>query len=103
ASGARYRRLDVPDLARFEGQGVHYAATSIEGRLCAGDDVIVVGGGNVAGQAPVFLSGKARHVHILVRGHGLAETMSDYLVRRIEESSRITLHTQCEITALLGD
>jgi thioredoxin reductase (NADPH) len=103
ASGARYRRLDLANLARFEGQGVHYAATSIEGRLCAGGDVIVVGGGNSAGQAAVFLSGEARHVHMLVRGDGLAETMSDYLVRRIEESPRITLHTQCEVTDLLGD
>ena len=103
ASGARYRRLDIPNLARFEGQGVHYAATSIEGRLCTGDDVIVVGGGNSAGQAAVFLSSKARHLHMLVRGHGLAETMSDYLVRRIEASPRITLHVQCEIIALLGD
>jgi thioredoxin reductase (NADPH) len=103
ASGARYRRLEVPNLARFEGQGVHYAATSIEGRLCAGGDVIVVGGGNSAGQAAVFLSGKASHFHMLVRAHGLAETMSDYLVRRIEESPRITLHTQCAVTSLLGD
>src|SRR5215831_4094112 len=87
ASGARYRRLDLPELSQFEGQGVHYAATSLEGGLCSGSDVIVVGGGNSAGQAAVFLSGKARHVHILVRGNGLAATMSDYLVRRIEESS----------------
>jgi thioredoxin reductase (NADPH) len=65
ASGARYRRLDLPELSQFEGQGVHYAATSLEGGLCSGSDVIVVGGGNSAGQAAVFLSGKARHVHIL--------------------------------------
>jgi thioredoxin reductase (NADPH) len=103
ASGARYRKLDVRDLARFEGQGVHYAATPIEGGLCAGTEVVVVGGGNSAGQAAVYLSRKARHVHILVRGDGLAATMSDYLVRRIEESAQITLHTRCDITALIGD
>ncbi|MEI9916390.1 MAG: FAD-dependent oxidoreductase [Methylovirgula sp.] len=103
ASGARYRRLDVEDLARFEGQGVHYAATPIEGGLCAGAEIVVVGGGNSAGQAAVYLSRKARHVHILVRGDGLAATMSDYLVRRIEESAQITLHTRCDITALIGD
>jgi thioredoxin reductase (NADPH) len=103
ASGARYRKLDVRDLARFEGQGVHYAATPIEGGLCAGAEVIVVGGGNSAGQAAVYLSRKARHVHILVRGDGLAATMSDYLVRRIEESAQITLHTRCDISALIGD
>ncbi len=103
ASGARYRRLDVEDLARFEGQGVHYAATPIEGGLCAGAEAIVVGGGNSAGQAAIFLSRKARHVHILVRGDGLAATMSDYLVRRIQESAQITLHTRCDITALIGD
>ena len=92
ASGARYRRLDVQDLARFEGQGVHYAATPIEGGLCAGADVIVVGGGNSAGQAAVYLSQKARHVHILVRGDGLAATMSDYLVgaSRNRRGSRFT-------------
>jgi thioredoxin reductase (NADPH) len=103
ASGARYRKLDLADLKRFEGQGVHYAATSLEARLCAGSEVVVVGGGNSAGQAAMFLSGMARHVHILVRGAGLAETMSDYLVRRIEDSPHITLHTRCEITALMGE
>ncbi|MCS0503257.1 FAD-dependent oxidoreductase [Ancylobacter mangrovi] len=103
ATGARYRRLDVPDLARFEGQGVHYAATSLEGRLCVDSEVVVVGGGNSAGQAAIFLSGKASHVHILVRGEGLTDTMSDYLVRRIVESSAITLHPRCEITALIGE
>ncbi|HTO64704.1 MAG TPA: FAD-dependent oxidoreductase [Bradyrhizobium sp.] len=102
ATGARYRRLDLPNLERFEGQGVHYAATSIEGGLCAGSEVMVVGGGNSAGQAAVFLSGRARHVHILVRGEGLVETMSDYLVTRITESANITLHPHCQITALMG-
>jgi thioredoxin reductase (NADPH) len=103
ATGARYRRLNVPNLMRFEGQGIHYAATSIEGKLCEDCEIIVVGGGNSAGQAAVYLSGKARHVHMLVRRDCLAATMSDYLVRRIEESPRITLHARCEVTALIGD
>ncbi|WPB82523.1 FAD-dependent oxidoreductase [Archangium violaceum] len=103
ATGARYRKLDVPDLARFEGQGIHYAATAMESQLCHGEEVIVVGGGNSAGQAAVFLSRTVSHVHVLVRGQGLAATMSDYLVQRILSSPRITLHTHTEITALHGD
>lgn len=102
ATGARYRKLDVPDLARFEGQGIHYAATAMESNLCTGEEVIVVGGGNSAGQAAVFLSRTVRKVHLLVRGEGLAATMSDYLVQRILSSPRIELHTRTEITALAG-
>ena len=83
ATGARYRKLDVPNYAKFEGQGIHYAATAMEAQLCAGEEVVVVGGGNSAGQAAVFLSRTAAHVHILVRASGLAATMSDYLVQRI--------------------
>ncbi|MEN3975788.1 FAD-dependent oxidoreductase [Emcibacter sp. SYSU 3D8] len=103
ATGARYRQLDVPDYGRFEGQGIHYAATAMEGQLCHGEEAIVVGGGNSAGQAAVFLSRIARHVHILVRGPSLSATMSDYLVRRIDASPRITLHPGCEVTGLEGD
>jgi len=103
ATGARYRKLGVPDYERFEGQGIHYAATSLEARLCAAEEVIVVGGGNSAGQAAIFLSRHAAHVHILVRGPGLAATMSDYLIRRIDASPRITLHTDSEIVRLTGD
>lgn len=103
ATGARYRKLDVPDFGKFEGQGIQYAATAMEGQLCSGEEAVVVGGGNSAGQAAMFLSRVARHVHILVRGPGLAATMSDYLVQRIATSSRITLHTHTEITALHGD
>jgi thioredoxin reductase (NADPH) len=103
ASGARYRKLDVPDLARFENAGVYYGATFIEGQLCEGEEVIVVGGGNSAGQAAVYLSGIARHVHMLVRSGGLAETMSRYLIRRIEESPTITLRTRTEIVGLQGN
>jgi thioredoxin reductase (NADPH) len=103
ATGARYRNLAVENYARFEGQGIHYAATAMEAKLCAGEDVIVVGGGNSAGQAAVFLSRTVRHVHILVRANGLAATMSDYLVQRIQSSPKITLHARTEITGLDGD
>ncbi len=103
ATGARYRKLDVADYERFEGQGIHYAATGMEAQLCTGEGVIVVGGGNSAGQAAVFLSRTVAHVHILVRASGLAATMSDYLVQRIASSPRITLHAGVEITALAGD
>jgi thioredoxin reductase (NADPH) len=103
ATGARYRKLDVPDYERFEGQGIHYAATGMEAQLCTGEEVIVVGGGNSAGQAAVFLSRTVAHVHILVRAPGLAATMSDYLVQRIASSPKITLHALTEITAVAGD
>ncbi|MCW5889146.1 MAG: FAD-dependent oxidoreductase [bacterium] len=102
ASGARYRKLDLENFDQFEGNGLHYAATAFEERVCTGLEVIVVGGGNSAGQAAVFLSRRAAHVHVLVRGAGLAESMSNYLIDRIEGSSRITLHTFTEITALHG-
>ncbi len=103
ATGARYRTLPLADIERFEGCGVHFAATAIESGLCEGDDVVVVGGGNSAGQAAIFLSGLANHVHILVRGGGLASSMSDYLVRRIEAApERITVHPHTEITARSG-
>ncbi len=103
ASGARYRKLDVPDYDRFDGQAIHYAATAMESDLCRGQSVVVVGGGNSAGQAAMFLSRTVGHVHMLVRGEGLAATMSDYLVQRIESSARITLHPFSEVTRLEGD
>jgi len=103
ATGARYRKLSLPGYDRFEGRGVYYAATPMEAQLCAGQDVVVVGGGNSAGQAAVFLSQSARHVHVLVRSSGLAATMSDYLVQRIENSPSITLHAHSEVTAVDGD
>jgi thioredoxin reductase (NADPH) len=102
ASGARYRRLDIENLGDFEGEGVYYWATPIEAKLCAGRDVIVVGGGNSAGQAAVYLAAHARHVHILVRGPSLAATMSRYLINRIEALQNVTLHTHTEITRLNG-
>lgn len=103
ATGAQYSRLSLADIDRFEGCGVHYAATTLESELCEGDDVVVVGGGNSAGQAAMFLSSLANHVHILVRGDGLASSMSDYLIRRIDAASdRITVHPHTEVTALGG-
>ena len=103
ASGARYRRLAVPNYQRFEMDGIHYSATAIEARLCAGEEIVVVGGGNSAGQAAVYLSGYAKHVHILIRGPELEATMSEYLVHRIASSKHITLHANTEITDLAGD
>lgn len=105
ATGASYRKLDhLANFDRFSGgNGIHWAATAIEAAFCEREEVIVVGGGNSAGQAAVFLSRHAAHVHILVRGPSLAASMSDYLVGRIEASDRITLHTETEITALLGE
>lgn len=102
ATGAEYRRLPLENLERFHGAGVYYGATFLEAQLCGGDEVAVVGGGNSAGQAAVFLSQSARHVHMLVRGEGLTDTMSRYLIRRIEETPNITLRTHTEIVALEG-
>jgi thioredoxin reductase (NADPH) len=103
ATGAGYRKPALENLSKFEGAGVYYAATTMEAQLCVGDDVIVVGGGNSAGQAAVFLAGRARRVHMLVRAGGLAETMSRYLIRRIEEDPAIEVHTRTQIVALNGD
>jgi thioredoxin reductase (NADPH) len=103
ATGAEYRKLDVENLARFENAGVYYGAMVLDRKVLEGEEVVVVGGGNSAGQAAVYLSGVARHVHMLVRSGGLAESMSRYLIRRIEESPRITLRTRTEIVALSGN
>jgi thioredoxin reductase (NADPH) len=102
ATGARYRQLALEDLSQYSGVGVYYAATHLEARLCQGEDIIVVGGGNSAGQAAVFLAGGCRRVHMLVRSAGLADSMSRYLIRRIQESSNITLHTHTYITGVAG-
>jgi thioredoxin reductase (NADPH) len=103
ATGVRYRRPDLPNLARFEGVGVYYGATQVEARFCRGEDVIVVGGGNSAGQAAVFLSEAGRHVTMMVRRAGLAQSMSRYLIRRIQETPNITLRTETRIVELEGD
>jgi thioredoxin reductase (NADPH) len=103
ATGAEYRKPALTNLSAFEGAGVYYGATPMEAQLCAGEDVVVVGGGNSAGQAAVFLASTARRVQMLVRGPNLAETMSRYLVRRIEEHAAIVLRTNTEIVALEGN
>jgi thioredoxin reductase (NADPH) len=102
ATGAQYRKLPLENLSQFEGAGVYYGATHLEAQLCGGEEVIVVGGGNSAGQAAVFLAQTARRVYMLVRSGGLRESMSRYLIRRIEENAKIELRTQTEITALEG-
>ena len=103
ATGAQYRKLPLENLSRFEGAGVYYGATFVEAQLCGGEEVIVVGGGNSAGQAAVFLAQTAKRVYMLVRSAGLAASMSRYLIRRIENSPTITLRPQTEIVALEGD
>ena len=103
ATGAQYRRLQIENLSKFEGAGVYYSATHLESQMCGGEDVVVVGGGNAAGQAAVFMSQTARHVYMLVRAESLAQTMSRYLIRRIEESANIDLLTDTEVISLAGD
>src|SRR5919199_177756 len=102
ATGAQYRKLPLENLTRFEGAGVYYGATFVKAQLCGGEEVIVVGGGNSAGQAAVFLAQTTKHVHMLVRSSGLAATMSRYLIRRIENSPTITLRPQTEIVDVEG-
>lgn len=102
ASGARYRRPEVADLDRYPG-GIHYWASPIEARLCARQEVVLVGGGNSAGQAAVYLSGQAGHVHLLIRAAGLEASMSRYLIERIAAQPNVTLHAESEISALLPD
>ena len=103
ATGAEYRKPALANLRSYEGAGIYYAATPMEAQLCAGEDVIVVGGGNSAGQAAVFLASTARRVHMLVRGASLADTMSRYLIRRIEENPAIALRTSTQLVALQGE
>lgn len=103
ASGAQYRRLTVKRNDEFENRGLYYAATAMESLLCRDKDIIVIGGGNSAGQAAIFLSDIAKHVHHIVRGPSLQSTMSQYLISRIEKSPRITLYTNSEVEALEGE
>src|SRR3989475_5484945 len=102
ATGANYRKLAIENLAKFEGIGIYYGATFVEAQICKGEEVIVVGGGNSAGQAAVFLSESTKHVFVLIRSAGLADTMSRYLIRRIEQTPNITLMPLTEIAALAG-
>jgi thioredoxin reductase (NADPH) len=103
AAGAQYNKLPVPKLGNFEGRGVYYGATFMESQLCEGEDVVVIGGGNSAGQAAAFLSQTARKVYMLVRSGRLSDTMSRYLIRRIEENPVIELHYNSQITAVDGN
>jgi thioredoxin reductase (NADPH) len=103
ASGAQYRALEIDNLPRFLGVGIYYAATALEAKLCGNKEIVVVGGGNSAGQAAVFLAASCNQVHILVRSDGLAESMSRYLIRRIEESPNITVHVHTQVIALDGE
>ena len=103
ASGARYRRLDAARLADFEGNGVYYAATEMEARLCAGSPAVIVGGGNSAGQAALFLAASGSPVTVVIRGHDLAASMSRYLIDRIEAEARIDVRTNSKIASLDGD
>ena len=101
--GARYRRPSLANLKTYEGRGVYYWASPIEAKLCRQEEIILVGGGNSAGQAAVFLSGHAAKVHMVIRGEGLAASMSSYLIERIAATPNIILHTHTEIIALEGD
>ena len=103
ATGVQYRRLPIDRLESFEGVGIYYAATDVEARWCRETDVVVIGGGNSAGQAAMFLSRTAPHVHLFVRGDSLAASMSDYLSSRLEADPAITIHYGTEVTALHGE
>jgi thioredoxin reductase (NADPH) len=102
ASGVKYRKLELPSLERFEGAGIYYSATHLEGQQCGGEEIAIVGGGNSAGQAAVYLATVATHVHVLVRGRGLAESMSRYLIQRIENTPNVTLRARTQVEELEG-
>jgi len=103
ATAVQYRQLPIERLSDFEGGGIYYAATDVEARYCRNTDAVVIGGGNSAGQAAMFLSRTARHVHVLVRGASLAASMSDYLLSRLENDPRVTIHYNTEMTCLDGN
>jgi thioredoxin reductase (NADPH) len=103
ATGAQYNRLPVPELERFEGAGVYYAATTAEAQLCYGSPVVIVGGGNSAGQAALFLSQHAATCRLVIRGGDLASSMSRYLIDEIERRPQVELITNTEVTGLVGD
>ncbi len=103
ATGARYRDLEIENAKRFINAGVYYAATAMEGRICEGEEIVIVGGGNSAGQAAMHLSTYAKHVHMMIRKESLAGSMSSYLIKRIESSDKITLLTHTELTEMKGD
>jgi thioredoxin reductase (NADPH) len=103
ATGVRWKKLEAKGAERFERAGIFYAATAVESRVCVGDEVAVIGGGNSAGQAAMFISECARQVHLLVRSAKFGDGMSEYLVNRITKNPRIKLHTNTEVTEVFGD
>jgi thioredoxin reductase (NADPH) len=103
ASGVEYRKLDVPGFADFDGAGIYYAATEMEARLCRGEEVVIVGAGNSAGQAIMFLSKHASRIHVMVRGQDLGPSMSRYLVDRVKRMENVTIHLGVEVTGLEGN
>ena len=103
ASGAQYRRLEIPGVAEFEGRGVYYAATELEARACVGQNAVVVGGANSAGQAALFLAQHVDQVHVLIRRDDLSDTMSSYLAQRLTHHDRITIHPRAHLTSVEGD
>ena len=103
ASGVRYRRPDIPNLSIFEGAGVSYWVSAVEAKLCEGEEVALVGAGNSAGQAVVYLAPKVRRLHLIVRGTGLEASMSRYLIDRIAALPNVELHSRTEVVALQGD
>ena len=102
ATGALYRALDIPEYGRFVGHGIHHAATLMEAQLCGGEDIVIVGGGNSAGQAALYLSKTSAQVHLLVRQKNLSSTMSEYLVERLQTSRKVRIYFDTELTALTG-
>jgi thioredoxin reductase (NADPH) len=102
ASGAQYRTLHIDNMVRLLGSGVYYAATHLEAQLCQGEEIVIIGGGNSAGQAAVYLAGTCKRVYLLVRGDGLAESMSNYLIRRIRETPNIELRARTQVTQVDG-
>src|SRR5260370_25490964 len=100
ATGAKYRKLPIENLSRFDGAGIYYGATLVEAQLCSGEEVIVVGGGNSAGQAAVFLAESTKHMYILVRSSGLTDAMSKYLIRPIEHTPNTNLLPHPDVLAL---
>jgi thioredoxin reductase (NADPH) len=103
ATGVEYQRLPIPGLRELEGAGVYYAATEMEAKFCRETEAVVIGGGNSAGQAAMYLSRSARHVHLLVRGRELASSMSEYLRRRLDADPRVTIHFETELESLEGE
>ncbi len=103
ATGAEYQKPSLKNLSRFEGLGIYYATTLVDAQSCDGGEAIVVGGGNSAGQAAVFLAKRAKRIHMLIRSDGLAKSMSRYLIRQIEETPKIVIWPRTEIMTLEGD